>query len=387
MINIPTLQELYVSILADLESEFNIGIPLFGKNFLRAMAAVQAGKLKLSYLYIGKVQKNIFVDTADPLSIGGTLERFGLVKLGRLPFPATPGEYELEVTGDIGAVIPAQTTFKSNDDSLNPSKLFILDNQYTLVSTIDTITVRSLESGLGSQLSVNDELTSTSPIALVDSLAKVTSETLEPQAAEDIEEYRDKAIQAYRLEAQGGAGADYRLWAADAQGVNESYPYATSGQSNEIDLFVEATIIDSIDNKGTPTTAILDAVKASIEDPTTDRPSRKPLGVFVVNYLPVNVLDVDIEISSYVDLTPAKEALILSAVTDALSKVRPFVSSIDVLSEKNDIFDVNQIVSLIISAVPGSTFGSVNLVVGGGSTPSFTFLNGDIPFLNSITYV
>ena len=59
MITIPTLSQLYNDILASLEAEMNITIPVFGKNFLRAMAAVQAAKLKLYYLAIGNLQKNI----------------------------------------------------------------------------------------------------------------------------------------------------------------------------------------------------------------------------------------------------------------------------------------------------------------------------------------
>jgi uncharacterized phage protein gp47/JayE len=324
MIQIPTLSELYNGILADLEAEFQVSIPLFGKNFLRAMAAVQAAKLRIAYLFIGKVQKNIFIDTADPESQGGTLERFGRVKLQRGPFKATSGQYTVQVTGSTGAIINASTTFKSNDGSLNPGKLFILDQEFIL-DGINIITLRALEAGLGSQLSIGDTLDSTSPIALVDSRCTVLTELIEPIAAEDIEAYRAKAIQAYRLEPQGGAGADYRLWSADAQGVQQSYPFASYGASNEIDLFIEATIIDSIDGKGTPTGAILTAVEDAIELPTTDRPSRKPLGIYAVNYLPVTPLDVDIQISSYIGLDASKEALIESAIEAELKNIRPFV--------------------------------------------------------------
>ena len=114
MIGIPTLTELYTQCLADLEAAYGESIPVFGKNYLRVKAANQAARLKLYYIIVGKVQKNIFVDTAEPEKSGGTLERFGRVKLGRNPFPAKSGEYVLEVKGQIGSVIPASTTFKSN---------------------------------------------------------------------------------------------------------------------------------------------------------------------------------------------------------------------------------------------------------------------------------
>lgn len=61
MIQIPKLSELFNDILADLESELTVTIPLVGKIFLRALAAVQAAKLKLMYLTIGQLQKKIYL--------------------------------------------------------------------------------------------------------------------------------------------------------------------------------------------------------------------------------------------------------------------------------------------------------------------------------------
>lgn len=387
MITIPTISQLYTNIIADLEAEFSITIPTVGRSFLRAMATVQAGKMYLYYLAIGKLQKNIFADTADSESIGGTLERFGRVKLGRNPFPATAGSYTVEVTGTIGATIPAQSTFKSNDDSLNPGILFVLDADYTLVAPTDTITLRCLTPGLEGQLSIGNELTITAPVPLLDAIGTVTVELIEPIAAEDIEDYRRKVLDAFRLEPQGGAGSDYRLWASDAQGVEQSYPYAKSGAANEVDLYVEATLVDSIDGQGTPSAAILTAVQSAIEDPTADRPSRKPLAVFAVNYLPITVKQIDIEITGFVGITAAQQTAIFNAIEAELAVTRPFVGSIDTLANKNDIFDVNKIISLILEAAPGSVFGAVVLKVDAAPVSTFTFSNGDIPHLDSITYV
>jgi len=208
-VNIPTFKQLYDDIIADLEAELNITIPIFGKSFLRAFAVVQASKQKLYYLSIANLQKNIFVDTAEPEALGGTLERYGRIKLGRSPYKSTPGSYQVSVTGDIGAVIPVNTTFKSSDTSTNPGKLYVLDAEYTFVAGVNLIIVRALEGGLDSQLSIGDIVTSTSPIANAESKGAITNETIEPLAAETVEEYRAKAIQAYQLEPQGGAAADY----------------------------------------------------------------------------------------------------------------------------------------------------------------------------------
>jgi hypothetical protein len=392
MITIPTINQLYTGILADLEAEYEITIPVFGKNFLRALAAVQAAKLKIFYLMIGMIQKNLFVDTADSEANGGTLERFGRVKLGRNPFAATSGQYTVQVTGTVGSIIPASSTFKSNDDALNPGKLFVLDVDFTLESSPDTITLRALEAGTDSKLSVGDNLTATAPISGVNKSAAVTVESVAPVSAEGIEVYRGKIIESFRLEPQGGAATDYRLWATDAIGVKQTYPYASSGNANEIDIYVEATPEDSTDGKGTPSSTILNNVGDVIEfDPDTSldisQRGRRPLGVFAVNTLPVVPLDVVITITGFSGLTTAIQNLIESALTDRISDIRPFIAAAEDLSDKDDILDINTIIYTILTARPGSIFTSISMTIDGGAESSYTFTDGNIPYLSAINYV
>lgn len=390
---IPTLSQLYAHVLSDLQAQYGISISIFGRVFLRALAAVQAAKLKLFYLAIGLIQKNIFIDTADPESRGGTLERFGRVKLGRNPYPAVAGQYAVAVTGISGGLITAKTIFKSDDSSASPGFLFILDTDYSLSGTTGTITLRALQTGVDSKLNIGNTLTSTSPIALVSSSVVVTAISVQPLAAEDLEDYRAKALAAYRLEPQGGAATDYRLWSYDAQGVEQSYPYAKSGFADEINVYVEATIADSTDGKGTPSGSILTAVADVIEfDPDTTKPlterGRRPLGVFQVHVLAISVLEVDITIpQTGVTFTTAQRTAITDALTRTIAGIRPFVAAADILADKNDILDGNKIGYSISSAVPGATFGSVTFTVASSPTFSYTFIDGNIPHLNSVTFI
>jgi uncharacterized phage protein gp47/JayE len=391
MIPIPTISQLYASILNDLQTEFGHTIPVFGKNFLRAWAAVQAAKLKLYYVALGGVQKNIFVDTADPEASGGTLERFGRVKLGRNPFPAQAGQYEVQISGSVGATIPASTTFKSNDDALNPGKLYVLDLPYTLVSPSDTITLRALEAGTGSRLEVGDHLTATAPLPSANGFVTVLTESIAPLDAESIEDYRRKAIEAYQLEPNGGAASDYRIWAADVQGVARVYPYAKSGQSGVVDVYVEATESDSTDGKGTPPGSMITELESAFEmDPDITKPlnerGRRPLGVFDLNVLPITVREIDIEIEDFEGITGPLQLQIEDAIRNALARVRPFVAGADVLENKNDIVDLNRIISIILAVRPGANFGDVKLYVDSVEVPTHTFIQGDIPFLNSVTF-
>ncbi|HXP52171.1 MAG TPA: baseplate J/gp47 family protein [Bacteroidia bacterium] len=391
MITIPQLTQLITNIQTAIESEFGVSISINKRSMLRVFAAVQAASLKLYYLTIGSLQKNIFVDTADPESLGGTLERFGRVKLGRNPFKAVSGQYELTITGAIGATIKASSVFKSNDDSLNPGFLFILDNAFTLSASPTTIIVRALTTGTDSKLNVLDKLTPTSPIALVDALIYVSAITVQPLAAEDIETYRSAVIASYRTETQGGAASDYRIWANDAQGVQRVYPYAKSGAPAEVNLYVEATIADSTDGKGTPSGALLTAVEAVVEQdpditlPINDR-GRKPLGAWAVHYLPVTIEEIDVVINGYVGLTAPIQTQLTNAITDLINQIRPFIAAADVLNDKNDILDGNRIIAVILAQTPGAVFGAINIFVNGVPLNTYTFIDGNIPHVNSVTY-
>lgn len=386
MISVPSTQSLYDSVISDLEAELGITIPDDEKNYLRIQAAVQAARLKLLYLNAAKLQKNIFVDTAEYESQGGTMERFGRVKLGRSPFPPIAGQYTVSFTGTLGTVVPARTLFNSDDDSLNPGYRFVLDSAYTLGDPNPNI--RALTAGIESKLEVGDTLSLASPIALVDTTVTVTVEAIPPQEAEDLEEYREKALEAYQLEPQGGAGSDYRLWAGEVQGVANSYPFtAQVGNQIQVNLFIEATPADSTDGFGTPTTAILDNVEDAIELPTATTPSRKPL-CDLVNYLPVTPLLVEIEIVNLQNSSPALENSIINQFESFINTVRPFVGSIDILDDKNDILSVFNLISQVFQVSPGALFDQLNLTVDGNPVTSFTFTNGNIPYLdNSVTFV
>jgi uncharacterized phage protein gp47/JayE len=390
MITIPTLQQLQTSILSDLQAQYGVSISLVGKVFLRALSYVQAAKLKLIYLAIANLQKNIFPDTADSESIGGTLERFGRIKLGRNPFPAVAAVYQLNITGTSGATVPAGTQFKSDDSALSPGVIYQLDYAYTLTSSSGSIQVRCLTLGLDGQLNINDTLTSVVPLAQVSSSAAVSATITAPLAGETLEAYRTAILNSYRLEAQGGAATDYRLWAQDAQGVARVYPYATTNATGEVDLYVEATIADSLDGKGTPTTAILDEVEDVVEfNPDTtlalNERGRRPLQV-IVNFYPVTIVNVDIEIVGFTGVTVAQQATILAAIEDYIATLRPYVSAADLPADQNDLINSNKIIGVIIGAIPNAVFTSVNVEINGSPVTSYTFIDGNIPYLNGITY-
>lgn len=385
MVTIPKISDLYNNIKSSIETKLNITIPSFGKNFLRAFAQVQAGELKLFYIAVANVQKNIFVDTADSEEFGGTLERFGRVKLKRNPFPAVAGKYTVTLTGSIGAVVPIGTLWKSDDTSASPDYLFTNDTPLTFDATSETILLRCLTPGVEARLIVGNTLSLTGPIALVNTTATVTAETIAPQEKESLEEYRRKILTAFRLEPQGGSGSDYLLWSLEVQGVRNVYPYTkynVLGYSNEVNLYIES---DDANADYIADFTLRNAVKSSIEDATSDRPSRKPLGVNKINYATVTPRNITINVIGS-DYTNDEKTEIFNYVKLKFSEIRPFVASINVVEEKNSTLNAYKIGEMIANAIPGKIFTNITFTVAGVAQTNYEFLNGDIPKLTTITY-
>ena len=361
---------------------------MLGKVFINAFAAVQTAKLMLIYNAIVFVKRNILPDTADSESKGGTLERFGLLKLGRLPFPAEAGEYNIRVSGSVGAIIPTGTTFKSLDGSTSPDKLFVLDDPFEFTSSPATIKVRALDLGPEARLEVGDGLQLTAPISNVDSYQEVVTVEQSPTERESEDDYRDKTIESYRTEPQGGAKTDYKLWAIDATGVRRAYPYIKDGSAGTVQVYVEANPADSTDGNGTPTPAILSDVSDVIEfDPDTTQPieerGRRPMTA-IVETLAINPVSVDVDIVNLSD--PLLLTSIGDAIKDLLFDIRPFIDGADDPNNRNDKLYEADIYGVVRDVIgPAESFDSLNMTVDSSSVDIYTFERENIPFLDNLT--
>lgn len=362
---VPTLVELYNSILSDLKNKLGIE-SISGKTVISAFAMVQAAKLKLQYITIHKVNQNVYPDLCDE----ETLRRFGRIRLGRDIRPAIAGEYTVTITGEVGAVISASTTLSNAN-----GYLFILDTEFTFTSEIGVIQVRALTPGNESALTVGQQLQFTSPLANVDSFGTVESVVVIPSIAETVEEYRVNVIASYRLLPQGGSRADYRTWTENVPGVREVYPYAKSFSMGEINLYIEAFLGDSVDGNGTPPPSILLAVEDAIE------PDKIPLGVYKINYLPINAEPIDVEISGISDITKISD--IKNAISKILYEKRPFIAGADISKDINKgRLYASEIFQAVLSA--GVSFSDITCKRSNNLFSSTEFTYGDIPFINDV---
>lgn len=389
-VTIPSIDELYNQILNDLASEFNIDVTELGKSYL-ADAKVQAGMLYTLYLALSGVQKNTFYDLAQE----DQLIRYGEIILGRKPAPAEAGEYEVSVIGQIGATITAGTQFRANDDTLAAGNLFVVDSDFVLSASPDSLPIRALTPGTDAALLIADKLTSTAPIVNVNSEVEVSAITKQAVEAEDIASYRADVILAAQIEPQGGSPGDYRLWASDVPEVRNTYVYAEPGNGGNVLIYVESTIENTAPGEvdGVPTQATIDEVYkndnnietgAIVINPITAK-GRKPVGVFEVTILPVDPNPVNLVFTGLSDESIVPQ--IRTAIDQLLYDIRPFVAGADLLKNKKDILTIGQVIAAVISVIAntGITYTNLTIEVNAVAVNEYQFLLGNYPYLNIIT--
>src|SRR6478736_80760 len=359
---IPTIKEINTNISNDLRSKLNLTIDYLKKVY-DALALVLSAQIHLLYLYLSDIQDNIFPDKATTADQGGTLERQGIIYMKRKPFPDSVGSFKVAVTGIAGSILRVNLTFKSNDDSLNPGQVYILDAEYTLTGVDDEIEIRSIGAGVEFNLNVDDNLTITEPVIGVEKTVTVTEVLVQPKAGETIELYRQAILNAIQLEPQGGSRADYRQWSTDAQGVRLVYPYVRDIDASVIDLYVEATLIDSIDGKGTPSASILTEVEEVIEfDPDITKPTnergRRPMQADV-QVSAITLVPVDVNIIGLSDDSDSVKDAIESSINDYLYSISPFISGAHLRRNKTDILYSGKLQSIVTDVLTNGNFFNV----------------------------
>ena len=377
MTTIPTIQEIFSDLLSKMEAEFDVTLSPALKKVLQVIAGVLAGIMKLYYISISAMQKNIWVDTCDY----ETLVRYGVIILGRYPFAPVAAQYTISVTGTAGAVIPVSTTFKSDDSSQSPGQLYVLNGAaYTMTGSGDIITINAVQGGIGYALAIGDTLTLTAPIPNVNQVGTVVAEVTQPTDVEDYEEYRIKVIDKIKLQPGGWSAIDYRLLGATIDGVFNTYAYAASGMPNEVNVFLQGET--PVANPGPSASA------GVIADYTAALELVRPLGVWRVNYAscPISNVDVTIIQGSFPAFTLAQKGAISIALEQFINSVKPFIAACDTVEGINDVIATYNLSSVISAAVPGYGFAGVTFEINSVISIFWRANLGNIPFFNSITY-
>ncbi len=392
-----TIAQINQLIIDQLEAQLGQTIPILPKSFIRILSKVLAGVFIILYKVSQWIFLQIFVATAswDEVEIYGTKIR-PLVEWGRLlgvgdPLPATQAELELEITvNSPGETLPAGTQFTSDINGL----IYITQEDYVLTAGPDTIEVICVTGGIAGNLEIGQELLTVITGGIIGDTTTITDIVIAGDDAEDKEGYRQRVIDRFQLQPQGGALADYRIWASDVSGVLQTYIY-TGDPPSYVLVYVAGN--PDIYADRIPSAGLLDLVGAAIAyDPDTGLATRKPLTAIIdpagdesySNILPISLLTFDAKITDLVadNLVDCKAAIRAALDIYFLSR-EPYIVGLSPPPAKDKITQSMAIgiVSDIVEAYNGS-FTTVILYIATIITPSHTLEQGELCELDQLTY-
>lgn len=360
----PTTEEIKDQIIGQVEASISQTIPILPRAFTRFFAKVLAGIFMILYKYAGWMFLQIFVRTAsfDETEVLG-VKVTPLVEWGRLigvgdPGAATQSELLLDitVTTQTGS-LPAGTQAVSNKNAIT----YILLSPVTLDAATKQGTFRAasdVDGGTGGgtigNLDPDDIVSFVNPLANVERDMTVDSVTTTGVDAETEAAYRQRVIDRFQKQPQGGAGVDYEIWGEEVTGVINVYPY--TGAIGFVDVYVE--VATSIDPDGIAPQSILDDVTEAI---TFDDGSqtRKPINAFL-NTQSITRIGFDVNVIGLnVDDPTTVEANITTAIESYFLERAPYIDGVTPLprTDKLQVSNVTSIVDSFTSAVNGSFTG------------------------------
>lgn len=344
----PTINEIAANIISDIEAEYSQTIPILAKAVFRIWAFIQAGIFIVLYKFGTENFKQRFVQTSNSTFLALLGEQVGVV---RTPSQIWKGTGTVPVT-TTGGVIQAGTQLVNNQTGVvyivNPSKVIS-------ATPTETLTLQSTVGGDISNLVIGDTLTFVNPQSGIGNTVTIATVTQEGADAEPLEQYRQRVLDRYQKQPQGGALADYELWAEETVNVINAYPYAAT-TPGEVEVFIE------VDNQtdGIPTTPQLAAALSSINfDPITGKATRRPVTAEVIT-LAITRTTFTAEVQGLNPDTPDIRTAIDDAVEDLFLDKEPFIQGLSVV--RNDTI-TNAEVTSTVQTVAAANSAVVNAVL------------------------
>lgn len=210
----PTLQEVVLSIEADITTRITKASKLLRRSILRVMSRAYGGAVHLQYGNIEYNKDQLFITSADQefLPIHGS-------EYGLLQNAATFATGSATAIGTDGKVIPADSELESTT-----GQSYIVDTAETVTGGIATLSLTAKTEGNDGNEDGGATLSFISPIPGVNSSVTIDSAGLDGGAdEEDIEAYRQRTLNRKRRPPHGGTRLDYETWMKEITGVTRSW--------------------------------------------------------------------------------------------------------------------------------------------------------------------
>lgn len=392
-----TVDYVYNLLIQSFQEKFNNRLRLLPKSFIVVLAKVCAAVFVVPYKLAGWFYLQLFPDTAsfDRVNVLGHDLR-PLVKLGNLfgvGEPTSGQEWEGVISAVValeGQVIMQGAQLKSDKTGL----VYVTSETVTTAGESASIPVYCSQAGAAGNLEMGDELKFVSPLSGVEQAAAVYSVTQAGVDDETEAHYRARVVNRYSNQPQGGALSDYRIWAFDAQGVLQTYPYNGENSPGDVVIYVAGTT--DVYPTRVPGRELCVAVgEACTYDPETGIANRKPLTAILdpnndgtyLNVKPVSIVTIDLAVTGIAGVDPRDFGAAFKSVAETYLLGRePYIRGLSDDNNRTNSVQTNSLIALANSVATGlkAAFGTVEMSIAGDAVESYTLGSGELCALGTL---
>jgi len=392
-----SIEEIRTLIISGLQHEFNNRLRILPKSFIKILAAVLAGIFVILYKQIGWLFLQIFPETAywQEINVLGVRIR-PLVKWGVLIGVGEPrrgtqwrGFIRVNVTR-INTFLDGGAQLKSNITG----KIYITDETKTLENETELIAVTCAEAGTVGNIEPGETLDFVNPLGNVEKTATVETVYKDAIDEETEAEYRFRVVSRWRMQPQGGALADYRIWGMEVLGVLNIYPYKDVNSPSGVFVYVSG--LPGIYPDRIPSAALLIEVgKSCTYNPETGKATRKPLTAIIdpvgngtfLNVRPVSIIIFDVYIEGLTGI-PALDFSnsVRTPIEEYFLGREPYNRGLSDDNNRTDQVTRNNISSVVdqVAILNKAEFNNVVMRKAGNITPSYNLGMGELCKLGNL---
>ena len=392
-----TIEDIYNLLIESYQEKFNRAFRLLAKSFIVIHSKVMAAVYITLYKLVGWIWLQQFPDTASFKEVnvlGYTIRP--LVKLGKQFGVGEPtsgqaweGTVRVKVTSE-NRVIMQGTQLKSDVTGL----VYVTSETVTTEGETVNVPVYYTQSGTVGNLDEGDAIKFVSPLGFVEQEAVVASSTQAGVDDETEAHYRARVTNRYSSQPQGGALSDYRIWAFDAEGVLQTYPYNGTDSPGDVVIYVAGTT--DIYPDRVPGRELCVAVgDACTYDPDTGIADRKPLTAILDpdndgtyrNVKPVSIVTVDVNVSDVAGIDAGDfGSSFKGVVSEYLLGREPYIRGLSDDNNRTNTIQINSLIALANSVAVSlkGQFGTVSMAIGGATVSNYTLGQGELAALGRL---
>lgn len=392
-----SIDEIRTLVIGGLQQEFNNKLRILPKSFIRILASVLAAVYIVLFKQIGWMFLQMFPETAyfGEINILGIRIR-PLVKWGVLWGVGEP-RLGTQWRGTITVNVVIKNTALSTGTQLKSDltgKIYIVDETKTLENDTETVDLLCTSIGTIGNLETGDKLYFVAPLGNVKKEAEVTT-VLEVAIDDETEaDYRYRVVNRWRVQPQGGALADYRIWGMEVSGVLNIYPYNDDDSPNGVILYVSGN--SSVFPDRIPSAALLVAVgNACTYNPETGIANRKPMTAAIdpqndgtyTNIRPVTLKIFDIYIEGLTGISALEFSNnVRTPIKEYFLGREPYIRGLSDDNNKTNLVSKNNVSSVVdqVAISLKAEFDNVIMKEGETAIPAYTLGMGELCDLGNL---